>query len=84
MHLYSLGYMCVCICIKIAWEKCIPTSTSFYLLSTYYAPKLRARREQLRRQQEDIQETLSELDRLEQQSSALLAEREPPMAKAAG
>ena len=49
-----------------------------------FIDKLRARREQLRRQQEDIQETLSELDRLEQQSSALLAEREPPMAKAAG
>lgn len=49
-----------------------------------FIDKLRARREQLRRQQEDITETLFELDRLEEQSSALLAEREPTRAKAAG
>ncbi|MEK9671440.1 MAG: MerR family DNA-binding transcriptional regulator [Rhodospirillaceae bacterium] len=38
--------------------------------------KLRDRREQLRQQQADITETLTELDRFEKQSSKLLAERE--------
>ncbi|MEQ8226514.1 MAG: MerR family DNA-binding transcriptional regulator [Rhodospirillales bacterium] len=46
--------------------------------------KLQARREQLRSQQEDIVETLGELDRLETQSQALLADRESRRTKAAG
>lgn len=46
--------------------------------------KLQARREQLRSQQEDIVETLGELDRLETQSLALLADRESRRTKAAG
>ena len=46
--------------------------------------KLQLRREQLRSQQEDIAETLAELDRLETQSQDLLAQREPPRSKAAG
>ena len=37
---------------------------------------LQARREQLRRQQDDIIETLAELDQLEDQSRGLLADRE--------
>ncbi len=41
-----------------------------------FIDKLRARREQLRRQQEDIVETLAELDQLEEQSRGLLADRE--------
>ena len=49
-----------------------------------FVDKLQARREQLRRQQEDIGEALVELDRLEQQSQALLDEREGHTKKAAG
>ena len=41
-----------------------------------FVDKLRTRRRQLKRQQDDIAETLAELDRLEQQSRDLLAERE--------
>lgn len=40
-----------------------------------FIDKLRARREQLRRQQDDIVETLAELDRLEAESSDLLSKR---------
>ena len=46
--------------------------------------KLQLRREQLRIQQEDIAETLAELDRLEAQSQDLLTQREQPRTKAAG
>jgi DNA-binding transcriptional MerR regulator len=46
--------------------------------------KLQARREQLCRQQEDIAETLAELDRLEDQSQNLLSERENRRVKATG
>lgn len=48
-----------------------------------FIDKLRARREQLRRQQDDIVETLAELDQLEDQSRGLLADREAGR-KAAG
>ena len=41
-----------------------------------FIDKLQARREQLRRQQDDIIETLAELDQLEDQSRGLLADRE--------
>ena len=41
-----------------------------------FIDKLQARREQLRRQQDDIVETLAELDQLEDQSRGLLADRE--------
>ena len=41
-----------------------------------FIDKLQARREQLRRQQDDILETLAELDQLEDQSRGLLADRE--------
>jgi DNA-binding transcriptional MerR regulator len=45
--------------------------------------KLQLRREQLRSQQEDIAETLAELDRLEAQSQDLLSDRETRRTKAA-
>ena len=41
-----------------------------------FIDKLQARREQLRRQQDDIIETLAELDQLEDQSRGVLADRE--------
>lgn len=41
-----------------------------------FLEKIRERREQLYRQQQDIAETLAEMDTLESQSAALLAERE--------
>ncbi|HCS68805.1 MAG TPA: hypothetical protein DIW51_02420, partial [Rhodospirillaceae bacterium] len=49
-----------------------------------FIDKLQLRREQLRIQQEDIAETLAELDRLEAQSQDLLAQRASVRTKAAG